>query len=83
MELVLFTSPSCQPCKMVKETFANNDFGIATREVNVEEEPHEPRMYAVRSVPTILVLGSNGDVLAQHTGALGKAGIEDLLRRAA
>jgi len=40
-------------------------------------------MYNVRSVPTIVVLSSDGDVLAQHTGALGKAGIEDLLRRAA
>ena len=82
MKLLLFTSPSCKPCQLVKDLLPDCEIDVPVQLIDVEEQPQVAMTYAVRSVPTLIVVGSDGDMRAQHIGALGKAGIEDLVRRA-
>ena len=68
--VIVFTSPSCAPCKMLKQRLEQNlerpDAGALFLEVNVEEAGLVAQQYAVRSVPTVVVADREGSPLFQR-----------------
>lgn len=73
--IVDFYADWCQPCKMVApvlEEIANDNSEILSlAKVNIDENPELTKNYAIKSVPTILVL-KNGEVKGQLVGAKPK-----------
>ena len=70
--VLVFTSPSCAPCKVLKQRLKQDlerpDAGALFLEVNVEEAGLVAQQYAVRSVPTVVVADSGGGSHYQRTG---------------
>lgn len=80
-KLIVFTASWCGPCKQMKpgllELAEQYDGSILM--YDADEHMDEREFYAVRAVPTIIVLNSEGDEIDRKLGAQPKSSIEKLL----
>lgn len=76
--LVDFWAPWCQPCQMMAPQFAQAaerlEPYVRLAKVNTEAEQALGARFGIRSIPT-LSLFYQGDIVAQHSGAMGAAEI--------
>lgn len=83
--VVQFTTATCGPCKAAAPRLAEaaGRAGVVFAQVDVGERPELARHYGIRSVPTIVVADSSGEVLGAWTELPRDGAIEDAARRAA
>ena len=71
--LVDFWAEWCGPCKMIApildEIASEYHDRMRVAKINIDENPQTPPKFGIRGIPT-LILFKNGQVTAQHTGAL-------------
>jgi thiol-disulfide isomerase/thioredoxin len=83
--VVQFTTPTCGPCKAAAPRLAKaaDRAGVRFTEVDVSERPEVARRYGIRTVPTIVVAGQEGEVVGTWTALPGDGALEEAVRRAA
>lgn len=64
MKVLDFYAPWCAPCKALEPTLLKkvNERGIELEKVNVESDRPKFDKYGVRTVPTLIIEGENGEV---------------------
>lgn len=71
-EILHFTAVWCKPCERLKpiiEQYVAENSDVKYTKVDVDTEFETAHEWAVRSVPTLILL-VDGDMKARHTGVL-------------
>ena len=79
MKILKFTAPWCAPCKAMSVYWNNvvEDFDVEVEEINIEEDTDTTQRYNVKSVPTMIILDDDGNVVSNKTGALSESQLKD------
>jgi len=76
-----FWAPWCGPCKSfgpIFEKVASENTDIAFAKINTEEEQELGAMFAIRSIPTLMIFREQIAVFSQP-GALPEGGLNELI----
>jgi len=65
--ILYFKAEWCLPCKNYKPVIAQVNQKVPVEEIDVDRQPHLADMYAVRNIPTVLIVKDNVAV-ARFTG---------------
>lgn len=83
--LVDFWAVWCAPCRavapIVEELAEAYNGRVKFVKLNVDENPATSSAFGIRSIPTLLLF-KGGKVVSQEIGAVPKARIEDMVKRA-
>jgi len=85
--LLVFTSPTCAPCKLQQMPIVNrlmDEWGdrISLRVIDVTEQPDMATRFGVWSLPTTIVLDGSGHVEAINQGIAGAVKLREQFERA-
>ena len=72
MKYLYFSAPWCGPCRMLGPTMKKVEAeGITIDKVNIDEETSQNLVaeYAIRSVPTVILVDDTGKEFARTVGA--------------
>lgn len=65
-KIIKFEKSDCPPCNMVSEYLDRK--GIVYEKVDAFEEPERAMQYKIRTVPTVLVLNTENEILTRIAG---------------
>ena len=68
MKILKFYSPCCGQCKVVAKEFKDHPIDASVEDINVMESPEAVDKYNVKSLPTILLLNDEDEVVETWHG---------------
>ena len=83
LAVVDFRAERCGPCRMlgpIIEQLGEEHKDIVIAKVNVDENGDLASQYSVFSIPTFVIF-KDGQIVGQFSGAMGKEGFEEELRK--
>ena len=75
MKILKFSADWCRPCKKLTETLDQMVLPYAIESMDIDAEPALASAYAVRSVPTMILVDAHGTEFSRLVGPQTKANI--------
>jgi len=76
VEILKFSAAWCQPCKMLAKTLEGVDLPHYVKHIDIDFDPELASKYRVQSVPTMILVDSEGVEVSRLVGMKSKADIE-------
>lgn len=70
MKLLKFHASWCKPCKDLSNTMSKVTHNTAIEEIDIEQDSKAARTYAVRGIPTLVLIDENGGIIRRHSGIM-------------
>ena len=79
-KILKFYSPTCGPCKVMSRNLSALK-GVEIQDVDTSDEDNESLMdeWKIRTVPTVIVLGENNELLGEFKGITPIEKIQEVL----
>ena len=78
-QLLIFSASWCGPCKMLKQTLATNNIAVDKLSIiDVDEAPNLAAEFAVRGVPTLVLL-KDGVIINKKTGNMTVSQLQEFV----
>lgn len=78
--LILFTSPTCGPCRMVKPLVRKvENEGTEVQYIDITEDAENTNLFDITSVPTIIVTDENNKEIDRNVGMINMGKLKELL----
>jgi thioredoxin-like negative regulator of GroEL len=83
MKFLLFTAEWCAPCKQLKPIVRElaEEYSLELQEVDVDADGSLVRKFDVKSIPCLVFLGRNGEVVDILHGVKPKSFIRQIIER--
>jgi len=75
MKILKFSADWCRPCKKLTETLDQMVLPYVVENKDIDKEPGLASAYAVRSVPTMILVDAHGTEFSRLVGPQTKANI--------
>ena len=78
-KFIYFSAPWCGPCRMFGPIMDRvSQSGIPVEKINVDSAPQVAAAYNVRSVPTTILVDSQGEEISRFVGAKSEAEVKQI-----
>lgn len=78
--ILKFYSPTCGPCKVVSKNLEQIE-GVDIKNVDATDSSNRELLdkYKIRTIPTVIILGEDGEALAEFKGIVTADKIKEVL----
>lgn len=81
MKLLQFKAVWCSPCKAQTKEFEKNPVDVELEAIDIDEDDKDyATKYNIMSIPTMVLLGNNGEVLNRWTGVTKSSTINEFIK---
>lgn len=81
MKLLQFKANWCGPCKQQTKLFEEVPLSIELQGIDIDEDPDNlVNKYEIRSVPTMVLIDKEGEILKKWTGITSTSTIEEYIK---
>jgi len=77
--LVIYSATWCNPCQQLKKVLSVTDLGIPISTIDIDSDPLSAAEYAIRGVPTVLLM-EDMQVVKRHTGSMTAKQLEEFVK---
>lgn len=74
MKILKFEAPWCKPCQQMTEMMKSVSLPVAVQRVDIDVDGETAQLYGVRSVPTLLLVDDDGNMLTEPLVGVQSAG---------
>ncbi len=75
-KILKFSASWCQPCKMLSKRIEGEDLGAPVQEVDIDENTDLATKYAIRGVPTLVLVDDQDQEVGRLSGVHSAADIK-------
>lgn len=80
MKLLQFKAVWCNPCKMQTKEFEENPVDVELVAIDIDEDDNDlSTQYGIRSIPTMILVGDNDEVINRWTGVTKSSTINEFI----
>ena len=81
MKLLQFKASWCNPCKQQTKEFEKNPVDVELVPIDVDEDDKGlTTQYSIRSIPTMVLVGDNDEVINRWTGVTKSSTINEFIK---
>lgn len=81
MKLLQFKASWCNPCKQQTKEFEENPVDVELVPIDVDEDDKDlATQYSIRSIPTMILVGDNDEVINRWTGVTKSSTINEFIK---
>lgn len=80
MKLLQFKAGWCSPCKAQTKEFEKNPIDVELETIDIDEDDNSAAKYAIGSIPTMILLDDNNEMLNRWTGVTKSSTINRFIK---
>lgn len=81
MKLLQFKASWCNPCKQQTKEFEENPVDVELETIDIDEDDKDlATKYSIRSIPTMILVGDNDEVLNKWIGVTKSSTINEFIK---